>query len=101
MRELGLVAPYIWPFSFSIKAELGKVLVVRYRVDGFPKPVVDWTRNSDSIIGGGTMFNDTTLIHPVEMSTFSDGFNYTITARNSQGIARRTMQLNLYCKKMF
>ena len=74
---------------------------MHYRIYGFPKPVVTWSRNGDSIVGGGTTFNDTTLIHPINMSTFSDGFTYTMTARNSQGIAIRRIQLNLYCKKMF
>ena len=92
--------PSIQGIPSSIKAELGNVLVVRYRVIGAPKPHIDWSRNSDTINGGGTDFNDTTLIHPVEMSTFSDGFTYTIKASNSEGMDAKHMQLLLYCKKM-
>lgn len=92
--------PSIQGILSSIKAELGEVLVVRYRVVGAPKPQIDWRLHLDSIIGGGTKFNDTTLIHPIGMSTFFDGSIYTITATNSEGTDTKQMQLFLYCKKM-
>ncbi|XP_068172869.1 neural cell adhesion molecule 1b isoform X3 [Antennarius striatus] len=89
----------VWQSEVNATADVGQPAMLTCAVDGYPEPMVTWTRN-EVVLEGGEKYNfneDGSEITIMDVSKLDEG-DYTCIAKNKAGESEQELSLRVYVK---